>query len=215
VQLGGSYIFDSTSAALVWEHPYFPQYYLPKTSLKNASLSGGRKVGEGKTAVTIYDVIVNGTAFDDAVMSVESGPLEGFLRPDAFKMEAWFEEDDPIRGHPTDPYKRIDVRRSSRPIKVGVSGEIVAEATWAVHLYETGLPVRYYLPRTALKPGILRESETSFYCPYKGTSKYYDVNPKPGAEPVKDIVWYYDTAMVAVEAIHDLVRRSNLCLTRS
>jgi uncharacterized protein (DUF427 family) len=189
----------------VWEHPYYPQYYLPKSSLKNATLSAGRKGGDGEIKTTIHDITVNGKTVHDAALSVESGPLAGYVRPDVPQMEAWFEEDDPIRGHPTDPYKRIDVRRSSRLIKVAVGGKVVAEAPWAVHLYETGLPVRYYLPRTALVPGILRKSDTSFYCPYKGTSKYYDVIPEPGAEPVKDIVWYYDESMVAVEAIHDLV----------
>jgi len=198
-------IFNTIESQLVWEHPYFPQYYLPRAALKNATLEAGRDAGEGAKGYKIHDLTVQGKTTKDAVLSVETGPLAGHLRPSFGNMDAWFEEDEPIHGHPGDPYKRIDTRRSSRNIRVEVNGVEVANAPWSVHLFETMLPVRYYLPRTAVKAEVLRRSDHTTYCPYKGTSKYYHVITKPGDEPVKDIVWYYEEPLLAVEAIRELV----------
>lgn len=203
--LSGATIFDSLDTKLVWEHPYFPQYYLPSASLQHAQLSEGRKPGEDIQGYTLHDLTVNGTTTTDAILSVDTGPLKGFLRPSAAKMQAVFEEDEPVHGHPVDPYKRIDTRRSSRHIRVEVNGVEVANASWAVHLYETSLPVRYYLPRPAVKAEMLRPSDTRTFCPYKGSSNYFHVQVSPDAEPVKDIVWYYETPLLAVEGIRELV----------
>ncbi len=62
------------------------------------------------------------------------------------KMDAWYEEDDEIFVHPRDPYKRIDVVNSSRPVRVVLGGETVADTKRARFLFETRLPTRYYIP---------------------------------------------------------------------
>ena len=35
--------------------------------------------------------------------------LDGYVALDFRAIDAWFEEDEPIRGHPRDPYSRVDV----------------------------------------------------------------------------------------------------------
>jgi uncharacterized protein (DUF427 family) len=52
------------------------------------------------------------------------------------------EEDEPLIGQARDPFHRIDSRRTSRHIVVRIGGEIVADTTRAVALFETGLPTR-------------------------------------------------------------------------
>ena len=37
-------------------------------------------------------------------------------------MDAWYEEEERILGHPRDPYHRIDTRESSRHVRGGGSG---------------------------------------------------------------------------------------------
>lgn len=64
----------------------------------------------------------------------------------------------------------------------------------AQHLHETGLPVRYYLPATAVDPVLLRESATTTECPYKGIANYYSLVLGAGTaqeRTLKDVVWYY------------------------
>ena len=50
-------------------------------------------------------------------------------------------------GHARDPYHRIDMRRTSRPVRIERDGELLAQSTRAVLLWETSLPTRFYVPR--------------------------------------------------------------------
>lgn len=63
-----------------------------------------------------------------------------------------------------------------------------------MHLYETGLPVRYYLPLPSIDQSLLRPSakDTHTDCPYKGTASYFDV-VLPDGKIYPDIVWYYNS----------------------
>ena len=49
-------------------------------------------------------------------------------------------------GHPRDPYSRVDVRRTARPVRI----EARRRGRWPRHrarlLYETQIPTRFYLP---------------------------------------------------------------------
>lgn len=92
--------------------------------------------------------------------------------------------------HPKDPFKRIDVLQSNRPVRIGLEGNILAETTTSMHLYETTLPIRYYIPLTAIDQSMLRASNTRSLCPYKGEAQYHDVVLRNG-KVYKDLVWYY------------------------
>jgi uncharacterized protein (DUF427 family) len=71
-----------------------------------------------------------------------------------------------------------------------------------MQLYETGLRTRYYIPLTAIHNEVLRPSETTTQCPYKGEAEYYDV--VVGGEVHKDIVWYYTRPTVECTSIAGL-----------
>ena len=195
-----AYIFDTTSAILVWEHPYYPQYYLPEKALqyaKEALLDGG----DGYLISQIYLPGDTSEKHPNAI-HFQNGPLAGYIRLD-FKSFHWFEEDDQIFVHPTDPYKRIDVRRSTRPISVELDGVVVAESAFAEHLYETLLPVRYYLPWTSVDWQYVKPSETTTQCPYKGTANYFDV--VINGKTYKDVIWWYRTTLPEVVQITNTV----------
>lgn len=49
-----------------------------------------------------------------------------------------------------------------------LDGVVLAESASPVIVFETGLPPRYYLPRTDLAYEHLVESGTQTSCPYKG-----------------------------------------------
>ena len=199
--MNGSYIFSSTETKLTWEHPYFPQYYFPQSSVRQKDvLTNPQDSSEG---YTVYDIKVGSVTKSKAAVLLKKGPLEGFYRLDHKVLDALFEEDDPIDGHPADPYKRIDTRRSSRPVKVSVDGVVVAEASWSIHLFETMLPVRFYLPRTAAMWKVLKPSETKTFCPYKGEASYFDV--EVNGERKKDLVWWYPNARMESLAVQGMV----------
>lgn len=202
----GVVLAETTEAVLVWEHPYYPQYYLPSWAFLGAG-TRGVKLKHGAPintpdGITIahHDIFsVGNRSITDCITFTHnlSGPaasLKGLTKFNFDVVDRWFEEDAPIYVHPKDPFKRIDILPSSRRVQVFVQGRQVADATSSMHLYETGLPARYYLPMTSVDLSVLRRSETLTQCPYKGEAEYYSMLVKgEGGEEIvlKDVVWFY------------------------
>lgn len=72
ILFNGVYIADTTDAVLVWEHPYFPQYYLPPYVLaqleKNGQVEKGSAVknDKGEIVATMLRLKVGEKACDSA-----------------------------------------------------------------------------------------------------------------------------------------------------
>ena len=93
-------------------------------------------------------------------------------------MDAWFEEDEQVFTHPRDPYTRVDILPSSRHVRVELDGVTIAETTKPTLLFETGLPVRYYLPKTHVRMDLLTPTESVSHCPYKGDAEYWSIRDR-------------------------------------
>jgi uncharacterized protein (DUF427 family) len=109
---------------------------------------------------------------------------------------------EPIAGHPRDPYHRVDVRRSERPVRIEIGGEVVAETTRARMLAETSLPLRFYLPREDVRAE-LHPSPRRTYCPYEGEASYWSVDA--GGRRHENLGWSYEQPLPDVAAIAGLV----------
>jgi len=251
----GSASSSSSCGQFVWEHPYYPYYYLPwsafperpsATDEKNAADQEGRvqwkmlqevtstsshasknqeatvidskRETQGSTNSTsaviarIWQLSVATQTTNRIIEFVDCDALTGFLRVEFSAVDLWLEEDTPIQIHPKDPFKRIDTLHSLRSVRVSVSlasgaRVCVAESPSSVHLYETSLPTRYYIPLSTIDPAILRKSETRSTCPYKGEAEYYDIvleGGDGGQQVLKDLVWYYRSPLVECAAIAGL-----------
>ncbi len=125
-------------------------------------------------------------------------------------MDFWFEEDEEVRVHPRDPYHRVDICNSSREIKIKINGETIAATHHPVVLFETGLPVRFYIRKTDINLKLLKATDHQTGCPYKGTASYYSVVsngnileniawtypfPNPEASKIKDMIAFYTEKM--------------------
>jgi uncharacterized protein (DUF427 family) len=131
------------------------------------------------------------------------GAVAGTVRFDWDALE-WFEEDEPIVGHPRNPYARVDALRSHRHVKVELGGVLLAETATPVLLFETGLPTRYYIDRTDVVFANLEPSDTQTLCPYKGlTSGYWSVRVGTTVHP--DLAWTYDYPLAAVVPIARMI----------
>ncbi len=122
----------------------------------------------------------------------ERGPVAGLVRFDWAAL-SWFEEDEPIYGHPpATPPTRVDALRSHRHVTVEFDGAVLADTHSPVLLFETGLPTRYYIDRTDVAFEHLEPSDTQSLCPYKGvTSGYWSV--RVGDTLHTDMAWTYNT----------------------
>jgi uncharacterized protein (DUF427 family) len=114
-------------------------------------------------------------------------------------VDHWYEEDEEVFGHPRDPFHRVDAIPSSRHVRIEVDGRLIAESARPVLVFETGLPVRYYLPPTDFDGDVLRPSDTHTLCPYKGVAAYHDI--VIGDRVHTDLVWHYPQPLAAMTAI--------------
>ncbi|MEW2356412.1 DUF427 domain-containing protein [Spirillospora sp. NPDC029432] len=176
--LGGRLVADTTRPSLVWEIPYYPVYYVPVADIR-AELADERKDGDD----TVYTVRVDGAEAVGAAR--RTAALPELVRLDWDAMESWFEEDEEVFAHPRSPHHRVDVLASSRHVRIEVDGVTVAESSSPRLLFETGLPVRYYLPKTHVRMDLLEPTDSVTRCPYKGEARYWSVLGK------KDLAWSY------------------------
>ncbi len=105
--------------------------------------------------------------------------LVGHIRFDWDALDAWFEEDEQVFVHPRNPYVRVDALRSSRRLRVEKDGVVLADSPAPVMVFETGLPTRCYVDRSAVDFSRLVPSQTVTACPYKGrTTGYWSVRDR-------------------------------------
>jgi uncharacterized protein (DUF427 family) len=197
------FIADTKSAKFVWEHPYYPIYYLPSSDVQTKYIEKVSATEDGEGHICRLAV---GNRSTEKVIWYEKGQLAGLIRlqfsemgnPTVFlhlfvnkliNVDAWFEEDTEIYQHPKDPYKRVDIIPSTRHVVVKINDTVIAESSSPIFLYETMLPVRYYLPKTSLNFELIEPSNTVTHCPYKGDANYYSV--VIDGKEYKDYIWWY------------------------
>ena len=206
--LGGETVADSTRARLVWESPNYPTYYFPITDVRADLLEAENSVahspsrGDGQ----LFAITAGGKRVPGAALRYPDSPIDELrelVRLDWSAMDAWFEEDEEVFTHPRSPYTRVDILPSSRHVRIEVDGVTVAESSSPMLLFETGLPVRYYLPKPHVRLDLLEHTDTRTHCPYKGEAEYWSVRTGDSVHP--DIVWSYPTPLPESERVAGLV----------
>jgi uncharacterized protein (DUF427 family) len=206
ILLAGELVADTTSPLLVWEHPYYPAYFIPAADVRAKLVPYGSDAHKLLGEAEILSVEVPGGA--TAVGAARRYPgsparqLHDAVRFEWDAMSEWLEEDEPVYTHPRDPHTRVDILASSRHVRIEIDGVTVANSARPHILFETGLPPRYYLPLTDIRTELLRPSETVSHCPYKGTAAYWSVDT--GTDVHKDVVWIYRTPLPESQKIAGL-----------
>lgn len=204
----GEVVADTTRPLLVWEVPYYPTYYFPRADVRTELLVPTGRTrrspsrGEGKVST----LRLGDRDAEEAVTEYPDSPVESLrdqVRLDWQAMDAWFEEDQEVFTHPRDPYKRVDILPSSRHVRVEVDGITVADSRRPTLLFETGLPTRFYLPKTDVRLDLLEPSDKVTHCPYKGQAEYWSV--RAGDTLVPDLAWSYRTPLPESTRIASLV----------
>jgi len=119
------------------------------------------------------------------------------------RMDAWFEEEEEIFVHPRNPYVRVDVLESTRRVKVLLGGAVLAETRRPRLLFETGRPMRCYLPKEDVRMDLLSPSGTRTRCPYKGAASYWSA--EAGGKRAEDIAWSYEEPIPECPRIRGLI----------
>ncbi len=210
--VGGEWIFDTSRALYVWEHPYYAQYHLPAADVRaDVLVDDGERTTTGRGTFSLHTIAIDGHDRPGAAWLLVEPTDPALVDTYRFTWSAidhWFEEDEQIFVHPRNPYVRVDALRSSRPIRVEVDDTTLAEASSSVIVFETGLPPRHYLDRTAIDWSLLQPTDSVTQCPYKGTTSSY-WTARVGDRVLEDVAWAYDFPTRALSPIAGLVAFSD------
>ncbi|MDP9982361.1 uncharacterized protein (DUF427 family) [Pseudarthrobacter oxydans] len=225
--LDGTAVVDTVQAYLIWEpRRITPIYAVPEQELlaelaspalpaasveehpvairKGAaptSLDPSTSFGKHTTAGGELDVVTPAATAPRAAFRPEDPDLAGYVILD-FKAFDWLEDDEEIIGHPRDPFHRVDIRASSVEVQVALDGVTLASTNGAQLLYETLLPVRYYIPPADVRLDLLEESPKRTVCPYKGQASYWSY---PDSAEGRNLAWSYDRRYLDAAQIHGLI----------
>lgn len=198
----GETIADSRRVKLLHETGLTPVYYFPEAEVRTDLMEeSDRSTSCPFKGVASYrSVVVGERRADDAVWLYPEPiegcpPLGGYVAFYWDRMDHWFDEEREVFVHPRDPYHRVDVLPGARHVRVRVHGELVAETRRPRLLFETGLPVRYYIDPAEVREELLVDSDTETRCPYKGLARHKSI--RAGGQLVEDVAWTYP------EPLHD------------
>jgi uncharacterized protein (DUF427 family) len=113
----------------------------------------------------------------------------GFVHVPWDAVDAWIEEGRTLVHYPPNPYHRVDCRPTKRRLRVDVAGTTLVDTDDTVIVFETALEPRLYVDPSHVRTDLLRQTDTSTYCNYKGVATYWsavigDIN-------VEDVAWSY------------------------
>lgn len=196
---------ESTHACLVWE----PRRLVPVFAVPTEDLRGDLVpvTGAGPdehefppflgpedfplhtTEGRAFDVTVGERTLARAAFAPDHPALAGAVTLDFDAFDRWYVEDEEIVGHAHDPFKRIDVVRSARRVVVSFEGQVLADTGRPMALYETHLPVRWYLPQEDVRMDLLEPSDHRTTCAYKGRASYLSLTG--AGDRGRDLAWTY------------------------
>jgi len=197
VRLGDELIADSRRALLHVQYgpgplprSFLPTYYVPMDDVAPGTLVDPV---EQETGLTVWAVQAAGYRVGDAAWAHRepAEPLQALAGTVTFAWReplTWFEEDEPLLMHARDPHKRVDVVSSSRSVRVELDGVLLAESRRPLLLFETTLPVRYYLRPEDVRIELV-PSTTQTVCPYNGVASWWSA--RIGERVIDDIAWSY------------------------
>jgi uncharacterized protein (DUF427 family) len=211
-KIAGVTVADSKRVLLLWqEGKVLPVYFFPRDDVRTDLLRPSEyPLPEDYHELASYWALdLDGQVIENAAWTYPTvaPPADEWvgkyvaLRWNA--MDAWYEEEERVLGHPRDPYHRVDTRESSRHVRVVLDGQTLADSRRPRLVFETGHPTRYYLPPEDVWMDLLTPSETRTLCAYKGEGSYWSANV--GDKVREDVAWSYPDPLPDNPQIRGLV----------
>lgn len=113
----------------------------------------------------------------------------GFVHVPWDAVDTWLEEGRELVHYPPNPYHRVDCRPTKRRLRVSIAGTVLVDTDDTVILFETALEPRLYVNPAHVRTDLLRHSDTSTYCNYKGFATYWSA--EVDGQVVDDVTWSY------------------------
>jgi uncharacterized protein (DUF427 family) len=209
--VGDALVFDTTGAHLLHETGIAPVAYVPLADFDDALLERGAHTTHCpfKGDASYWSVRAGDDVRENAIWAYEdplpeASWLRGFAAPYFHLLDRWLVEDERVDGGALrDPYHRVDVHVSSRPVTVSAGGAVIARARRPTLVFETGRPVRAYVQRGEVAAGHLRPSGTTTSDPYMGDAIWWHVHAD--GELLRDAAHSYELPRAEAMKVAGLV----------
>jgi uncharacterized protein (DUF427 family) len=203
-------VANSHRVMLLQEAGRLPVFYFPFDDVRQDLLEATEHHTSSplKGEASYWSVRVGDRVAENAAWSYPNPPahgpgVAGYVAFYWKLMDSWYEEDERAFAHARDPYKLVDTRQSSRHVRVVLGGETIADTRRPLLLFETGLPVRYYIPEQDVRMDLLEPTASASQCAYKGQASYWSA--RIGDRTYKDIAWTYRAPLALVAPIANLI----------
>ena len=97
------------------------------------------------------------------------------------------------------PDHPITITPNPKRLRVTFAVQVVAETSRALTLQEASYPAVQYIPREDADAALLKRTERSTHCPYKGDASYYSI--EAGGRRAENAIWSYETPFPAMAEI--------------
>lgn len=172
--------------------------YVEPHSRRVQAMSGGRIVIDTERALLVHRAgSPLSYAFpEDEISGLPTEPepaAPGYVRVGWNAVDVWLEEGRRLVHYPPNPYHRVDCLPTGRRLRVEVAGEVLVDTDDTVIVFETALAPRLYVAPHLVRTDLLRATQTSTYCNYKGWATYWAA--VIGDTTVEDVAWSYSDPM--------------------
>jgi uncharacterized protein (DUF427 family) len=97
------------------------------------------------------------------------------------------------------PDHPITITANPKRVRVSAGDVVIADTTHALTLKEASYPPVQYVPRSDANMALLKRSERTTHCPYKGDASYYSV--VADGKTLENSSWTYETPFPAMAEI--------------
>lgn len=204
-----------------WFSPPLPPgvVYVEPHPRRVQAVVGGRTVIDTERVLLVHrtDRTLSYAFTPDVVADLPSRPVPeapGYVEVPWDAVDTWLEEGRRLVNYPPNPYHRVDCRPTRRRLRAVIGDTVLVDTDDTLILFETAIPARLYVSPSQVRADLLRPTETSSYCNYKGVATYWaatvdgvlheDVawsyeDPLPESSPIKGLL-SFDPSRVDVRA---------------
>jgi uncharacterized protein (DUF427 family) len=97
----------------------------------------------------------------------------------------------PAPGWEKKPEHRVDLHSDSSRVRVNFGGTVIADSTSPLRCEETGHGPVYYIPAKDMRLDLMKKTEHTSYCPFKGTASYWSI--EVDGKRSENAIWGYET----------------------
>ena len=97
------------------------------------------------------------------------------------------------------PDHPITITANPKRVRITAGGVVIADTTHALILKEASYPAVNYVPRRDANMALLKRSDRTTHCPYKGDANYFSV--VADGKAIENSTWSYEAPFPAMAEI--------------